>query len=189
MSTSRADPEPRGLQDLTEASRVGRAIISAFVSVTVAALVLWNLPESELRTRTFPVVESYIRSTGLEQNWGVFAPDPRRETIELVARVTYADGATEEFEFPRGDPFISAYWDYRWRKWDEWAVTTEHQNLWQPTAAWFAREAADGGGEPAKVTLVRRSYVLLPPGPGPERGEWTEAEYYTLTVEPSTHGP
>jgi hypothetical protein len=189
MPSARAEPEPRGLQDRIEEALLGRAMISAFVAITVVALVLWNLPDSDVRARALPVVEPYIWSTGLDQNWGVFAPDPRREVTNLVARATYADGRVEEFEFPRGDPLLFAYWDYRWRKWDEWAVGTEHQDLWQPTAAWFAREAADAGEAPLNVTLVKRSYALLPPGPGPERGAWQENAYYTLTVTQPAGGP
>lgn len=179
----------RGFQDRIEASRYGRAAISAFVAATVLSLVVWNLPESELRSRAFPVVETYIGLTGLGQNWGVFAPDPRRETISLAARARYADGREEILEFPSGDPVIGAYWDYRWLKWGEWASSTAHQELWQPTAAWFARKAAEGGEEPTTVTLVRRSYPLFPPGPGPERGAQREDEYYALTVEPPTDAP
>lgn len=175
-----------GLQDRIEASLQGRALVSIFVAVTVASLILWNLPESELRRRALPVVETFVGLTGLAQNWGVFAPDPRRETISLVARAKYTDGREEEFDFPSGDPIIGAYWDYRWLKWDEWASDATHQELWQPTAAWFAKKAAEAGGRVETVTLVRRSYPLLPPGPGPERGEWREQPYYTLTVEPPT---
>ncbi len=188
MSTARAAPERRGLQDRIEATRGGRAIISAFATVTVVFLVLWNLPDSALRARTFRVVEPYIRATGLDQNWGVFAPDPRRATTQLVARATYADGRFEDFESPKGDPILSAYWDYRWRKWDEWAMSPEHQDLWRPTAAWFARKASEAGEEPVKVVLVTRSYPLLPPGPGPDRGGWQESEYYTLTITPPNSG-
>jgi hypothetical protein len=182
MSSARTAPEPRGLQDTIEASRGGRALISAFVVVTIIALVFWNLPDSAIRARALPVVEPYIRATGLDQNWGVFAPDPRQTSETLVARMTYADGRTEDRLLPAGDPFVSAYWDYRWRKWGEWATSSEYQQLWHPTAVWFVRRAEEEGEEPVRVVLMRRWYPLLPPGPGPARGKSQDTPYYTLTV-------
>ena len=189
MATSGVTPEPRGLQDRIEASAAGRALISAFAIVTVVALVFWNLPESELRARAFPVVEPYVRSTGLDQNWGVFAPDPRRATVELVGRATYADGRVEDFEIPAGGPLVGAYWDYRWRKWSEWTASDDHGFLWQPAAAWFARRASADGEEPVQVMLVRKSYPLFPPGPGPAHGDWEEHVLYTLPVRSPDAGP
>jgi hypothetical protein len=184
MSVGPPAPDPHGLQDTVEASRIGRAVISAFVAITIAALVFWNLPDSEIRARALPLVEPYIRATGLDQNWGVFAPDPRRTTNTLLARATYADGRTEDLLLPAGDPFVSAYWDYRWRKWGEWAMSSEYEHLWHPTAVWFSRRAADDGEDPVEVVLMRRWYPLLPPGSGPDRGESQDTPYYTLTVVP-----
>ena len=43
-------------------------------------------------------------ATGLDQNWGVFSPDPRRQSLDLVGRVRYADGGRETLRVPRGDP-------------------------------------------------------------------------------------
>lgn len=178
----------RGLQDGIEGSRFGRAVISVFVVVTVASLVVWNLPDSELRRRALPPVEPYVNLTGLDQNWGVFAPDPRRETIAVFARAKYRSGREETLQFPSGDPVIGAYWDYRWRKFYEAASSPAHEGLWHAAAAWFARTAAEKGGTVSSVTLVRRASTLLPPGPAPEHAEPREEEYYTLTVEAPRDG-
>jgi hypothetical protein len=174
------------VQERLESSAVGRAVISAFAVVTVVALALWNLPDSEIKRKALTVVRPYVTALGLEQNWGVFAPDPRRESLELVARVEYADGTERTLEVPRGDPFVGEYWDYRWRKWYEWARADAYQNLWDPGARWFARVAADEGGTPVRVTLVRRWRESLPPGPGPARSEWHEFAYYTLNLQGET---
>ena len=171
------------MQERFESTAVGRAVISAFVLVTVVAVAIWNLPESEIKRKGFTVVRPYITALGLEQNWGVFAPDPRREALELIARVEYADGSERTIEVPRGDPFIGEYWDYRWRKWYEWARADQYQNLWDPAARWFASVAEEKGGTPVRVTLVRRWRDILPPGPGPARSEWHEFSYYTLNLD------
>ena len=171
------------MQERLESTVLGRVAISAFVLATLISLVLWNLPESNLKHTALTVVRPYVTALGIDQNWGVFAPDPRRQSLELVARVNYADGTEEVLELPRGDDFVGAYWDYRWLKWMEWATSDAHQDLWDPAARWFARMAAERGRTPTRVTLVRRWRDLLPPGPGPERSERHEFAYYTLTLE------
>ena len=174
------------MQKRLESSGAGRAAISVFVVATVVALAFWNLPESEIKRKALTVARPYITALGLEQNWAVFAPNPRRESLEVFARVEYADGSEGVIEVPSGGPFIGEYWDYRWRKWYEWVRADAYQILWDPAARWFARAAAEDGGAPVRVTLVRRWRALLPPGPGPAQSEWQEFEYYTLDLEGET---
>jgi hypothetical protein len=172
------------LQERLETSAAGRAAISVFIAATVASVVAWNLPESELKRDALEVARPYVLATGLNQNWGVFAPDPRRQSLEVVADVRYADGARETLTLPRGGRVLGGYWDYRWRKWMEGARTDEHDDLWEPTAAWFARRAAADGRRPVSVTLVRRWRDNLPPGFG--SGPAQEYAYYTYEVPPDS---
>jgi hypothetical protein len=170
------------VQERLESTTAGRAVISVFVLVTVLCLVFWNLPDSELKAQSERVVRPYILATGLNQNWGVFAPDPRRQVLDLVARVRYADGSEATLEYPRGGRLIGSYWDYRWRKWYESVRLDRREDLWAPAAAWFAQRERARGRRPVEVTLVRRWYALLPPGEGPERGPWQEFAFYTYEV-------
>ena len=172
------------MQERLESSVAGRAAISAFLIITLASLVVWNMPASEIQRRALKVVRPYVTALSLEQNWGVFAPDPRRETLDFFARVRYADGSVEEVRMPTGGDLVGAYWDYHWWKWVESVTNDQRDGLWQPAAVWFARRATTDTRRPVEVKLVRRWYELLPPGPGPSRGEWKEAEYYTLEVTP-----
>lgn len=170
------------MQERLEAGRAGRAVISAFVAVTIVSLIVWNLPSSAMKEEAFKLAGPYVRAAGLDQNWGVFSPDPRRHSLEVVARVRYADGTEQTLSVPRGGRLAGGYWDYRWRKWAEWTSTDSHDFLWGPAAAWFARRARVEGGHPVRVTLVRRWQETLPPGAGPSRGDWHEYAYYTYEV-------
>jgi hypothetical protein len=176
------------VQQRLESTGAGRVAISVFVLFTVFSVVVWNLPPSEIKTKAFKVVRPYITLTSLDQNWGVFAPDPRRISIEIVARVRFADGTQETIRVPRGNALYGAYWDYRWRKWEEWVRQNSEDQLWKPAALWFARRAASEGKTTSEVVLVRRWYELLPPGPGPSRGPWQEFPFYTLTLTGSEAG-
>jgi hypothetical protein len=170
------------VQERLEASRAGRAAISVFIVVTIVSVVVWNLPSSAIKDEAIAYAGPYIRATGLNQNWGVFSPDPRRSSLFLLARVRYADGSQEVVSPPHGGRLVGGYWDYRWRKWTEWTTSDEHEELWQPAAAWFARRARAQGRNPVSVTLIRQWRDLLPPGPGPSRGPWQEYAYYTYDV-------
>jgi hypothetical protein len=172
------------VQQRLESSPAGRVAISVFLVFTVFSLVIWNLPESEIKRKSLGVVRPYITMTSLDQNWGVFSPDPRRISIDIEARVRYSDGGEETLHVPRGNDFYGAYWDYRWWKWVENIRQDSQDELWKPAALWFARKAATHGRRPTQVTLVRRWYDLLPPGPGPSRGTWHEFAFYNLRLTP-----
>jgi hypothetical protein len=176
------------VQQRLETSVAGRAAISVFLLVTLASLVVWNMPNSELQRKSLKVVRPYVTALSLEQNWGVFAPDPRRETLDFLARVRFADGSEEEVRMPTGGSVVGAYWDYHWWKWVESVTNDQRDGLWKPAAVWFGRRATTDTRQPVRVTLVRRWYQLFPPGPGPSRGPWKEAEYYTLRITPSGQG-
>jgi hypothetical protein len=174
------------VQQRLESSVGGRAAISLFVAVTVGCLVLWNLPDdSALQQESSRVVRPYMLATGLNQNWGVFAPNPRRVTLDFIARVEYADGTTGTMNVPSGGRLIGSYWDYRWRKWYEYVREDAYKGLWLPAAAWFASRAEEEGRHPVRVTLVRRWRVTLPPGEGPSQGPWQESAFYTYDVPQS----
>ena len=176
------------MQQRVESSWAGRIAISVFVLFTVFSLVVWNLPSSEIKRKALKVARPYITLTSLDQNWGVFSPDPRRISIDIEARVSLADGTEETMHVPRGNDVYGAYWDYRWWKWAEWIRQNSQDQLWKPAALWFARKAAAEGKTPTQIVLVRRWSSLFPPGPGPSRGSWNEYAFYTLKLTPATEG-
>ncbi|MFO0909536.1 MAG: hypothetical protein U0794_14475 [Isosphaeraceae bacterium] len=75
--------------------------ISAFLVVHVGATCLWVLPESPLRQAAFPYMRYYIMPLGMWQYWGMFAPDPVRDTVTLEADVLDAHGMRHSFAFPK----------------------------------------------------------------------------------------
>lgn len=77
------------LQERLEARPAGRVLISAFLVVTLAAVCATNLPESRLRREALKPAGPFLRATGLDQDWRVFAPDPRsRESAEARGGTT-----------------------------------------------------------------------------------------------------
>ncbi|MDQ6749153.1 MAG: hypothetical protein M3Z33_00120 [Actinomycetota bacterium] len=161
-----------------------RLAISVFLVVSLVFMVATNLPGSKLREKLLVPGDPYLVALGLDQNWAVFAPDPRREVLDVVGRVTFADNTTRVWRFPRSGPLIGSYWDYRWRKWLEWVTADAHRgDLWDPAARYIARQEDKPGRRVKRVTLVRSFYALLPPGTNEgDRGPTQIVPYYTVNL-------
>ena len=163
-----------------ESSAAGRALISVLVTVTVLVLVVVNMPASRLRDAAIGPAAWFVRATGLEQDWSVFAP-PRDLSLEVEARVDDADGTRSVVRAPqrRG---LGSYADYRWHKYEERMRLDDRAELWEPYARFVVARVRAQGGTPVRVTLVRRWAPTLPPGPGPEREAWQEYPFYVLPL-------
>jgi hypothetical protein len=142
----------------------GRIAISIFLIVTLITLLTANLPASYLQGKLLSADHWYLYGTGLDQGWGVFAPDPRRQTVGISAVVTFADGSQATWRPKRRDPVVGAYIDYRWIKWEEFAASIANSNLWQPVAVFAARRLATPTRRPVSVTLRNHSKDLYAPG-------------------------
>ena len=159
-----------------------------FVIVTLASAVIANLPQSKLRRDAFTAARPYLNATGLDQSWGVFAPEPRRESVALRAVIRYADGGTYVWRPPSGDAFTGNYWDYHWQKWQEWVLDKNHQQLWRPAAVFIARDRDARGRHPVRVTLVRLTTQLNPPGHRPSHEPTVARPYYSVRITPAMLG-
>ena len=173
------------LQERLETWPAGRLLISVFIVVTLVAVCATNLPESRLRREVLKPGDPFLRATGLDQDWRVFAPDPRVTSLRLEARVRYEDGSVATWRPPTGGDLAGAYWDYRWRKWLENTTQDANQKiLWKPAAQFASREMAGPRRVPRTVTLIRRWQDLRPPGaPGPHAGPWNQYAFYTLALK------
>ncbi|MCA1680565.1 MAG: hypothetical protein LC777_17255 [Actinobacteria bacterium] len=164
----------------------GGGLISAFVVLTVAAIIATNLPDSTLRSNLMASGQPYLNALGVDQSWALFAPDPRRGLIDLRGVVTFDDGSSATWRFPRNGPLVGTYRDYRWRKWTENAISeTNAATLWRSAALWAAKEQARPGRRAAKVRPVRRFAPLNPPGQRRSHRDWSEEAFYTLDISPT----
>ncbi|MBW3577323.1 MAG: hypothetical protein KY462_06220 [Actinobacteria bacterium] len=168
------------MQQRIESSPAGRVVLSAFLVLVVAAVVVTGVPGSVVpqgERWARPVVEV----TGLDQNWEVFAPDPRRVTVAFEARIEYADGTTTVWRPPDDGPALGTYRRYRWRKWVENVRADAFAGvLWEPTARWLMR-MHDAPQRPVRrVTLVRRWVAITRPGTASPEPSWKEEGFYVM---------
>ena len=74
--------------------------VSAYLVVHLAATVVWVLPPCPVRAAALPVARYYMMPLGFWQYWGMFAPDPVRDSFTLEADVVDARGLRATFAFP-----------------------------------------------------------------------------------------
>jgi hypothetical protein len=159
-----------------------RVLITVFLVATVTAVLVQNMPESAIKTGLMVPARPYLNLTGLDQSWSIFSPNPRQQTVYVVARVEHSDGSVAVHPIPTGlGP--SAYWGYRWQKYEEsLSDPTGGRALWRPYAEWVVNQDQQQGGRPVRVTLVRRASDNLPPGQQLDALPFVDREFYTAPV-------
>ncbi len=159
-----------------------RALISVFLVVTVAAVLVQNMPDSVIKNGLMGADQVYLNLTGLDQSWSIFSPNPRQQTVYVLARVEHADGSVAVHPIPTGIG-LSAYWGYRWQKYEEsLSDPVGGRALWRPYAEWVVNQDQQQGGKPVRVTLVRRVSDNLPPGREPDSLPFVDQDLYTASV-------
>jgi hypothetical protein len=115
----------------------------------------------------------------VDQDWRIFAPEPRRDGVRVEALIAWSDGARTVWRMPSGEPLFGAYRDYRWRKWAEHAASDEIGPwLWGPLARYVVRQLPSRAPSvPTRLTIVRRTQAVPPPGTGDAPG-WVATEVY-----------
>lgn len=179
-------PTDRSSDDLHTAitrHRSGRWVVAAIVVVGAMWIVGPNVPEGPARQRLdalwWPATE-----VGFDQNWRLFSPDPRSQSLDVRARVEHADGTFERWDVPEFDPTVGALREYRWNKWQERVRLDARTELWDPTAEWIADRHRRDGELPVRVVLIRRWVDHEPLGDeGAVDSDWREFEFHVW--EPS----
>ena len=169
----------------TKRERLRRGLLSAVLVFAIVCIVAQLVFDSKLQRDVNKVARPFTSALGLDQNWGVFAPDPRPATISMRARIEYADGTAEWWDLPEGGALVGEYWDYRWRKWLEYIINPGFRPiLFRPLAVWLARNHDSFGHRPVRVTFVARWYDLQSPGQKPFKSDLRETAYYTTAIAP-----
>jgi hypothetical protein len=176
----------RGWQQRFEEGPFGQGIISGLIVITLIAIVAINLPGSTLRQDLLRPGQPYLNALGADQNWALFAPDPRRVVIGVSAEVRFDDGARRIWRFPHDGALIGEYRDYRWRKWAENVIAPINGTaLWRPAALWAAAREQRAGHAVTEVRLLERFHAIEPPGVTPSFGPDFTRIVYTLHVVPT----
>lgn len=142
-----------------------RAFINAFIIVHLYIIAVWGLPGSRFRSALTEPVEDYVIEMGLWHSWAMFAPDPLSVNFTVEAEVTFADGTSTLWEFPRMEKLglWEKYHKERFRKWRERVRQDAHNNIWNDTTRFIARKFNNPTNPPTRVVLIRRWAPIPPP--------------------------
>lgn len=162
-----------------ERSPRGQVFLTLVMAVIVAAVLVWNMPAGRARDALLPVAGRIVQPVGLEQDWGLFAPEPRGSSVSMFATITHRDGRTERWEPPEGGLFLAPYRTYRWQKFVERLRADDYERMWNPTARWIARQAGPGV---TRVVLTRRFRPVVVPGEDGPRPAAELFSYFTLEL-------
>jgi hypothetical protein len=93
-------------------------IVSTFLVGHLIALGVWNLPGGPIQDRYAKYFLPYMHLTGMAQHWGMFAPDPAKESSTLEAITRDSKGMLGSFQFPKltGMPLWRSFWLFRHAK-------------------------------------------------------------------------
>ena len=160
-------------------TRVGRAGDALLASVTALWIVAPNMPGSPIRDELSTLWRP-AETIGLVQDWSVFSPNPRSQSIDVRARLEFDDGSIEVWDVPEFDPVIGAFREYRWHKWQERVRLDDQEASWRPTAEWIAGRRTRDGVQPVRITLIRRwiDHLPLTSSGAIDDGGWNEFEFF-----------
>jgi hypothetical protein len=145
-----------------ERSDVGQAVISALVSLILLIGIVWNLPDSKIKSLFTPVLEPIAQAVGLEQVWKMYAPDVIRQLEFIEVQVTMADGSTRTWVTPSGDKVIGPFSWYHWQKLKE--SLPRDVSMRADFAHWVVRNVTDPAENPTRVQIIFRTVDISPPG-------------------------
>jgi hypothetical protein len=145
-----------------EKSLAGKVLISALVTTALIIAVVWNLPESEVRRAVQPALRPLAISSGTEQVWRMYAPDPIRRTEILEIHVTMADGSDRVWSFNEGDRVLGPFHWYHWQKLKEQAI--REPDIRAGFAMWVVHHLTTPDERLMRVQMIFIATDLLPPG-------------------------
>lgn len=165
-----------------------RIAINIFIIFHLTTIFCWAVP---LNTRLFaivkPTIAPYMGWSGLAQGWNLFAPNPLSLNSRLEVEISYRDGQTGLWKFPRPQDFgyIKRYTMEREHKFSFDSLQNDSFAILRPDAArYIARlNNVKRDNPPVTVTLVGYRSQIAPPGSGlPE--PWKRKVLLTYSVLP-----
>ncbi len=145
-----------------------RRAVNLFIAWHLFAVFIWLVPSgSAIVQGCVGTVRPYLVITAFAQSWSMFSPNPDHMDVFLEAKITYANGQTKRWEYPRmvHMTYPKRYEEERWRKMTEVVTHTGSHELWPAMARYAARvNNPDPNNPPVKVELIEHSRNIPPPG-------------------------
>jgi hypothetical protein len=157
--------------------------VSAFIIFHLTLIVCWMFPNHPIEHELTTIFRPYIGFLAMHQDYSVFAPNPRTVNVHLEAMVTYIDGTSRIWQFPRVERMNlwQKMFKERYRKFgaDNLAWTTNIKLL-QDLARYVARITSSASHRAAMVTIYRYDAGIPPPPIGFNESPPPQADVQTI---------
>lgn len=160
-----------------------RGAASTFILIYLIAVGLWLCPPVLWRDKLVSLYEPAMLWLGLWQNFGMFAPDPRKINLHIEGKITYADGSSINYAFPRMDKLDlgTRIIKERYRKYtNDFLNWDKDKVLWPDAARFIAKQHFDERKCPMTVELVRYWAEIPPPEQGVGRALPPQSNRYVF---------
>ncbi len=162
-----------------------RLFMTVVLSFYLFCIILILSPDSALRNQLYKPVYPFLSALGFWQSWNVFAPTIRTENFHLLATITFIDGTTALWEFPRQDLLtgVEQMRAERFRKWANDRIRYHEYGFLQPDAArYIARLHHTESALPKTVDLTFFSIPIPPPTEGVDKALPEHTRHKTFFV-------
>jgi len=168
--------------------RLRKPLISALIVLILYCGSLWILPDSAGRSTLLEPFTPVILYIGLCHKYTMFAPNPKNINLDIDAKVTFSDGSTTVWQYPRIERLglYERIQKERFRKFGiDHLKNDDHRLLWPDFARWVARINDSGGRHPVRIELERNWADVPPPAVGIGSAlprHWRKFLFYTYGV-------
>ncbi len=148
-----------------EWARIRKPVISAFIIVHLTIIYCYLFNNHPYINNVNHFFFRYFAFLGLDQSWNVFSPGPRTTNPHLSAVITYKDGTTRIWSYPRMErlDFFSKIPKERYRKFFDDNAAWSMPVLWPEIARYVARINYDTPDNPPQVVSLLRYWSSILP--------------------------
>lgn len=159
---------PRSVETI-QFPRWHKLFISIVVLLYFGTVTVCNLPSSDTKDRIMSRLRALVNLFSISQVWNMFGTGARPWHQRMVANITFADGSTKIYEFPRMElmSLSERYMREKMRKLFVDALpSTDFAEYLPDICRTLARANADAENEPMLVTLfLKVGEIPAPNGP------------------------
>lgn len=127
----------------------------------------------------------YLLSTGTWQYWDMFAPNPADTDFYGDAVITYRDGTTKLYTYPRmyKMDLVTKYLKERYRKYYERANSEDYRYTWVQFAQYLALINYKSADNPPVKIVLQRHWMPVQPMDKPQLKDYNSYAYFEYEID------
>jgi hypothetical protein len=135
-----------------------RLLINFFIIIHLFLIIIWLFPVNKQFLDLLRFFRGYIIFIGLDQDYSMFAPDPRKINRHLFALITFQDQSTVIYPYPQMERLapLSAMQKERYRKFGNDNIVAPCFKMFLPDfARYIARQSICRNNQPELISIYQ----------------------------------